>query len=63
MELFCKHNYELVNQFVIPSEFDIIKENGYVPTSWDSITRTHVTDYKCSKCNKLIRKKEYTYQR
>lgn len=51
----CKHDYELVNQFVIKSEFEIIVENGKVPKGWNSAKRRVVTDYKCKKCGKIKR--------
>lgn len=38
-KLFCLHDYQLVNQFEMKSEFDIIVEAGKVPTSVHSITR------------------------
>ena len=53
--LFCSHNYQLINQFEMKSEFDIVVENGKVPNTWNSRTRKTVTDYKCSECNKLKR--------
>jgi len=37
------------------SEFDIIVENGKIPNTHSSQTRLIITDYKCSKCNKLKR--------
>lgn len=53
--LFCRHNYELINQFEIMSEFDIVVANGKVPNTWNSQKRKIVTDYKCKKCNKIKR--------
>lgn len=53
--LFCSHDYYLVNQFEMKSEFDIVVENGQVPNTWNSQTRRIVTDYKCSKCNNIKR--------
>jgi len=53
--LFCQHNYELVNQFEMMSEFDIVVANGKVPNTWNSQKRRIVTDYKCKKCNKIKR--------
>lgn len=54
-KLFCLHDYQLVNQFEMKSEFDIIVEAGKVPTSVHSITRMVVTDYKCTKCSNIKR--------
>ena len=53
--LFCRHNYELVNQFEMMSEFDIVVANGKVPNTWNSQKRRIVTDYKCKKCNNIKR--------
>lgn len=58
--LFCAHDYHIVNQSEIKSEFDIINENGYAPNTHSSKKRKYITDYKCSKCNKLKRLKETT---
>lgn len=54
--LLCTHDYHIVNQ----SEIDIISENGYAPNTHSSKKRKYITDYKCSKCNKLKRLKETT---
>jgi len=51
----CGHDYEIVNQFEMMSEFDIVVSNGKQPTSWNSTKRRVVTDYKCKKCNKIRR--------
>jgi len=56
--LFCVHNYQLINQFEIKSEFDIVVENGKIPNTWNRINRKVITDYKCSECNKLKRFEE-----
>ena len=53
--LFCRHNYELVHQFEMMSEFDIVVANGKVPNTWNSQKRRIVTDYKCKKCNNIKR--------
>ena len=53
--LFCRHNYELSNQFEMMSEFDIVVANGKVPNTWNSQRRRMVTDYKCKKCNNIKR--------
>lgn len=53
--LFCSHDYHLVNQFEMKSEFDIVIEAGKVPNTWNSQRRRIVTDYKCSKCNNIKR--------
>ena len=54
-KLFCDHDYELINQFEMKSEFDIVKEHGYRPNTWNSLKRRIVTDYKCTECNKIKR--------
>lgn len=53
--LFCQHDYHLVNQYEMKSEFDIIVEAGKTPNTHNSQTRKLITDYKCSKCNKIKR--------
>jgi hypothetical protein len=53
--LFCHHNYQLINQFEMISEFDIVVSNGKVPNTWNSQKRRIVTDYQCKKCNNLKR--------
>jgi hypothetical protein len=53
--LFCSHDYHLVNQFEMKSEFDIIHESGRRPMTIHSLKRLQVTDYKCSKCPKIKR--------
>jgi hypothetical protein len=58
--LICKHNYELLNQFEMKSEFDIVQEHGKVPNTHNSQTRKVVTDYKCTKCQKIKRFVEKT---
>ena len=59
-KLFCSHNYQLINQFEMKSEFDIVVENGLIPNTYNSLKRKFITDYKCSKCNKLKRFVEIT---
>lgn len=56
--LFCNHNFHLVNQHQTESEFEMVKRLGYVPTTWSSKKRLLITDYKCSNCGKLKRFKE-----
>lgn len=53
--LFCRHNYKLVNQFEMMSEFDIVVSNGKIPNTGLCLSRRIVTDYKCKKCNKIKR--------
>ena len=53
--LFCQHNYHLINQYKMKSEFDIVVEAGKTPNTHDSRTRKVITDYECSKCNKIKR--------
>lgn len=56
-QLFCNHDYHLINQFTVKSEFDIAKTNGYIPISFNSLTRIYITDYKCIWCGKIKRLK------
>lgn len=60
-QLFCGHDYKLINQFTIHSEIDTIRQNGYKATTWDSAKRKVVSDFKCSICNKNKRLKESAY--
>jgi len=53
--LFCQHNYHLVNQYEMKSEFDIVVEAAKTPNTHNSQTRRLITDYKCSKCNNIKR--------
>lgn len=53
--LFCLHSYNLINNFTIDSEFDIVHKSGCRPKTTCSLTRTYITDYKCSKCGKIKR--------
>lgn len=54
-KLFCSHDYEKINQFEMKSEFDIVHESGLSPKTTCNLKRLIVTDYKCTKCNKLKR--------
>jgi hypothetical protein len=56
----CPHNYHLINQFTIDSQFDIVISQGKTPTTWDSTRRVIVSDYKCSYCDKTKRLKVKT---
>jgi hypothetical protein len=53
--LFCTHDYNLVNQYELESEFDIVVKAGKVPNTWNCQKRRLITDYKCSKCGKIKR--------
>ena len=53
--LFCSHDYHLINQFEIKSEYDIVVESGKVPHYLLSLKRKYIWDYKCSKCQKTKR--------
>lgn len=55
MKLFCKHQWNELKHFVVPSEFDNCIESKKVPTTWVSLKRTYITDYQCSKCGKIKR--------
>ena len=52
---FCSHDYHLINQFEIKSEYDIVQDSGRIPNSLLSLKRKYIWDYKCSKCQKLKR--------
>ena len=60
MKLFCNHNYTLINQVTLKSEFEIIVDNGYKPNTGVSIRQKLITDYKCSKCGRIKRFTEET---
>lgn len=53
--LFCNHDYNLINQYAMDSEFDIVVKAGKRPNTRNSQTRKLITDYKCSKCNSIKR--------
>jgi hypothetical protein len=53
--LFCNHDYNLINQHTMDSEFDIVVKAGKKPNTHNSQTRMLITDYKCSKCNNIKR--------
>lgn len=54
-QLFCSHDYHLINQHELKSEFDMVVAAGKIPNSWNCLRRKLITDYKCSKCGKLKR--------
>ena len=58
--LFCSHDYHLINQFEIKSEYDIVVEGGKVPHSLLSLKRKYIWDYKCGKCQKTKRLENIT---
>jgi hypothetical protein len=58
--LFCSHDYHLVNQFEIKSEYDIVEDSGRTPNSYCSLKRKYIWDYKCSKCQKMKRLENVT---
>jgi hypothetical protein len=43
--LFCKQNYNIVNNFEMMSEFDIVASCGKIPNTHCSIKRRIITDY------------------
>ena len=59
-DLKCSHDYEIINQFEMDSEFDSVRKAGYKPNSYHSLKRKHVTDFKCSLCGKSKRLTEVT---
>lgn len=56
----CIHDYILINQVQMDSEFEICVQNHKIPNTWCSLKRKLITDYKCNKCGKLIRFIEVT---
>ena len=60
MSIFCKHQWEKVNEIKFKSEFEIISEQGRTPNTHSSLIRKVVTDYICTECGKLKRFKEYS---
>ena len=52
-QLFCNHDYEKIDQQTIKSEFELVKEMGFRPTTWHSMKRKYIHFYNCKKCNKL----------
>ena len=51
--LFCKHDYELIDQLTFKSEVERVRELGLQPTSFNSLEVKVVSYFKCSKCKKL----------
>lgn len=58
--LFCSHDYDIINQFEMESEFDIVTKSGKIPNTWNSQKRIAVTDLKCKCCTKFKRLKVVT---
>lgn len=54
-QLFCQHDYHLINQQVMQSQFDIVVAAGKIPNTFNSQTRRLITDYKCIKCDSIKR--------
>ena len=52
-KLFCSHDYDIIKEFEIKSEFEIISSLGYTPKSWTKLNKEYVTIFKCKKCNKI----------
>lgn len=55
LKIFCKHDYELVFQKEMKSEFEKVIEAGLKPTTHNSTQSLIITDYRCKKCGKLKR--------
>ncbi len=60
-QLFCGHDYKLINHFTIPSEVDNIREKGLIPTTYNNNKRKIVSDFKCEVCKKNKRLIVTTY--
>ena len=56
-KILCKHEYELYDSKVIPSQLDMLKEYGIKANTHTSTRRVYITDYKCKKCGKIHRLK------
>lgn len=54
--IFCQHNFIIINQLDLMSEFDIVVMRSKVPNTWNSKKRKTVTDFECNKCKKIKRK-------
>jgi hypothetical protein len=50
---FCSHDYFLVDEFEIKSEFDIVNDSGRTPNTLCSLKRKYIYTYKCDKCKKI----------
>ena len=59
-QLFCEHDYTLIDKLDIKSEYDIVVDSGRTPNSHISITRKYVSTFKCNKCKKIKRLIEKT---
>lgn len=55
-EIFCEHDYVIVNETILKSEIELLKDIGLVPKTHCSAKRKLITDFKCTKCNKIHRK-------
>lgn len=59
-KLFCKHKWNKINDLVVPSEADMIKDMGKYLYSFHRLTRVYVTDYSCELCGRIKRFKTET---
>jgi hypothetical protein len=52
-QMFCGHDYEIINEVVTKSAFDKLSEacTGRAPITYLMFRRKHITDFKCKKCN------------
>lgn len=60
-QLFCGHDYKLINEFTIPSEVDILRETHVIPTTHSNVKRKVVSDFKCDICKRNKRLIATTY--
>lgn len=58
--IFCRHYYEKINKFIIPSMADMLHAVNKAPNTTTCFTRKYVTDYRCIKCGKIKRFVEKT---
>jgi len=63
MSIFCKHDYEMIQEVVTKSAFEVaidyFKGTGVMelnlPKGMCNTERKHITTFKCAKCGKLKR--------
>ena len=51
--LFCSHDYQIIEKIYYKSNFELVKESGYVPNTLNSTKSKTVLVLKCAKCKKM----------
>jgi len=51
-----KHNFIVMNEFSTDSQAEQLCSMGLRPNTWTSFSKKYITDFKCTICNKMIRK-------